>query len=279
MKRGLENTIKTNLIKSDLWTGKIKNDCLEQNVFLTIRDNRIDLYHKGGKLFGFEQNVYKTHIKYASVISKSGKDYLTEKELSDPKYLLATDFIKDYKRIKENCSNYSGLEALGVSEIYHKYSYLSDREIIVLDIEVSFSSPSQDKKQDRIDILLYDKKNKILRFVEAKHYSNNEIRSKTIPKVVSQIKRYENQIKNKNPIISEYSNYISTINNIFNLTLPIPEEMDNKVTLLIFGFDDDQKKGKLQTIIKQLHTENIKYYAVGNIESVKIESLWNQAKV
>ncbi len=82
MKRGLEETIEKNLRTSDFWTKNIENDCKDQIVFLAIRNNRIDLYHKGGRLFCFDKNGFKTHLKYASVITTSGKAYLTEAELS-----------------------------------------------------------------------------------------------------------------------------------------------------------------------------------------------------
>ena len=176
MKRRLENTIEENLKNNIFWSKIICPDCREQNAFLAIRDNRIDLYHKGGKLFSYNKNKFKTHIKYASVITKSeeDKDYISESELSNHK--LASNFEDNYSRIKENCSNYSGIEALGVSSIYHKHSYLSKNDdIVVLDIEVSFKSLSDEGKQDRIDILLFNRKTQALQFVEAKHYSNSEI--------------------------------------------------------------------------------------------------------
>ncbi len=47
MRRRLEETIEDNLRKSSLWFKKIKQDCKNQNVFLAIRDNQIDFYHKG----------------------------------------------------------------------------------------------------------------------------------------------------------------------------------------------------------------------------------------
>ena len=120
-----------------------------------------------------------------------------------------SDFKTNYPRIKENCSNYSGVEALGVSQLYHKYSYLSDSNIVVLDIEVSFQSFTDEKKQDRVDGLLYNRETQTLQFVEAKHYSNSEIRSKSKPEVIAQIKKYENQIAGKGADIKKaYSSYI-----------------------------------------------------------------------
>ena len=274
-KRKLDKAIIDILKKDILWSEKIKKDCGRQKVFLTIRDNLIDFYHKGGRLFSFGRQGFKTHLKYASVISTNGKDYLTESELSD--YKLAADFKSNYHRIKENCSNYSGIEAGGVSALYHKHSYLSDNNIIVLDIEVSFESFNEENTQDRIDILLYKKDTQTLQFVEAKHYSNKEIWSRTTPKVINQINRYESQIlERKSEILSSYKEYVKIINNIFHISLPEPTNIDDKAILLIFGFDRDQKTGRL----KKLITENSEYsgmknYSIGNIKQVVMENFWN----
>ncbi|MEZ7914018.1 hypothetical protein [Macellibacteroides fermentans] len=248
--RKLEKPAIANLTSSSLWMFHLESDCKNQNIFLAVRNNSIGIYHKGGKLFNFEKNEFKTHIKYASVIDNSEIAYLTENELSKNK--LITDFKNNYSRIKENCGLYSGIEALGVSEVYHKYSYLSRNNIVVLDIEISFEAleKTNGEKQDRIDILLYDLNTRTLKFVEAKHYSNPEIWSNGTPKVIGQIKKYETQIKtNKTEIIAAYKNYMEAINSVFDLELPLPEKVEEKVALLIFGFDNDQKNGRLQKLI------------------------------
>lgn len=248
--RKFEKPAIANLKSSTLWMSHLENDCKNQNIFLAVRNNSIGIYHKGGKLFNFEKNEFKTHIKYASVIDNSENNYLTENELS--RNTLIADFKNNYSRIKENCRLYSGIEALGVSEVYHKYSYLSRNNIVVLDIEISFEAleKTTGKKQDRIDILLYDLSTRTLKFVEAKHYSNPDIWSNNTPKVIGQIKKYETQIKtNKTEIITAYKNYIQAINFIFDLKLPLPEKVEEKVSLLIFGFDNDQKNGRLQKLI------------------------------
>lgn len=274
MKRRLEKIIKNKLIASSLWSNKIKLDCANGNVFLAIRDNRIDMYHNGGKLFGYDSSGFKTHLKYASVITTNGKDYLSESELSS--YRLASNFENNYPRIKENCSNYSGIEASGVSDLYHKHSYLSNSSVIVLDIEISFESLNKENKQDRIDILLLNKNSQTLKFVEAKHFSNKEIWSRTVPKVIGQIKRYESQLaKRKSDILSEYAEYVKAINGIFDISLPVPTDIDDKVTLLIFGFDNDQKNGRLKKLITKNPTySGIKTHSIGNIKHVVTENLW-----
>ena len=274
MKRRLEKSVLDKLSASSIWSNEIEPDCRKQDVLLTIRDNRFDMYHNGGKLFRFDNNGFKTHLKYASVITESGKDYLGESELKVCK--LASDFETNYKRIKENCSNYSGVEASGVSKIYHNHSYLSNSNVVVLDVEVSFKSLNEDKKQDRIDILLYNIETGILQFVEAKHFSNGEIWSNTTPDVLNQIKRYESQIKTrKEDILSQYVEYVRIINGLFHMLLPEPVEIEDKVTLLIFGFDNDQKKGRLKKLIEEnSEYSGTKYYSIGDIRGIVPETLW-----
>lgn len=272
--RNLEQSAIDALQRDTLWLNLLKKDCENQKLFFAIRKNNIDCYHKGGRLFHFEEKSgFKTHIKYASVIDNTDKDYLTENELA--KKTLISDFSTNFERIKENCALYSGVEAKGVSAIYHKHSYLSKSNIVVLDIEISFES-LRENNQDRIDILLFNKETKTLQFVEAKHFSNSEIWSTGTPEVIDQIKRYEEQIaKNKQLILSKYAKYIKIINKLFQISLPEPTDVENKVILLIFGFDNNQKNGRL----KELITTNPEYkakkvYAKGEVKDIKLENLW-----
>lgn len=120
------------------------------------------------------------------------------------------------------------------------------------------------------------KKSQLLQFVEAKHFSSTEIWSNTTPKVISQISRYESQLaKRKSDILSEYAEYVKDINEIFDISLPVPTDIDDKVTLLIFGFDNDQKNGRLKKLItKNPIYSGIKTYSIGNIKQVVTENLW-----
>ena len=265
MNRKVSSKIIAELLDSELWKDEIMKDCKEQKVFLAIRENQIDFYHKGGRLFNFSKDGFKTHVKYAAVIESNGKNYLTEEELGD--YNLLSDFISNYGRIKENCSKYSGEEAAGISEIYHRHSYLSKSNVVVLDIEVTFQSIDSPTKHDRIDILLYNKSTRSLQFVEAKHYTNKELWSTTVPSVIGQIQRYERQIKEKEEeILRECVENVRVLNEIFGENIPEPVNIENKVALLIFGFDSDQRAGRLKSqIIDADAYEGIKIFPIGNI--------------
>jgi len=280
-KRNLEQPIIDKLQDEDLWK-LLKVDCRNQEIFFAIRDNNIGFYHKGGRLFEFSKNGFKTHFKYASVIGKKAvkSDYLTANELG--KCELIKDFSENYGRIKENCKLYSGVEADGVSEIYHNHSYFSKENIVVLDIEVSFETMNKTygQTQDRIDILLLDKKTKTLKFVEAKHYGNSCIRSKTTPKVIEQIERYEEQIRDKEKvIIAAYQEYVKKIKEIFtNVSLPEPKNIDYKVALLIFGYNKDQEKGELKLIKEEIETNGCSVYSIGKTNSITDNTLANICK-
>ncbi len=248
-------------------------------VFPCIREGRIDFYHKGGKLFQFDRSGFKTHIKYASVIEKKKRDYLTENELDSCQ--LVSDFVKGYGRIKENCKNYSGVEGIGVSDIFRKQSYIvKNSGVVVLDIEVALRYDDPDKNYDRIDILLYNLEEKKLKFVEAKHYSNPELWTTTQASAANQIKRYEKQILLRRiEIISGYNDYITIVQKLFGASLPLVEDIDCKVPLLIFGYDSDQRSGRLKELSKDNSKfEGINLYPVGNAVNIKLDNLWVKTK-
>lgn len=293
--RNFDVTKITKLKKENLYSNYILPDILKFKIFPAIRENLMDFYYNGGRLFQYDGNDFITHIKYASAIINE-QDYIKDRNLISAKHI--PNFSIGYNRIKENCSLYSGLESKGASKIYNNYSYSKTSEdIVVIDIEVSLksidnnqiekasedledllNSELHDRRQDRIDILLYHKKLKELKFVELKHYSNKELWAKmgNSPKVCSQLKRYENQIKvNKSNIMKEYEKYIDSVNKLFNLTLPIPQNLCDNVTLLVFGYDKDQQKGKLNKLIcNNPEFKNFKTFPIGKLKNMNINSLW-----
>ncbi len=284
-KRGLKNDGTLMSDNNAKLYNLLKNDIKKGVVFSAPRNGYLNFYYKGGRLFEFRKGEFKTHIKYASVITKNKHNaltndqyYVTSADLANITFL--GDFAQDYKRIKENCALYAGDESAGVAQVYSRYSYANDlncSDVVVLDIEIAF-----DTGTDRIDLLLYDKKKRMLRFYEAKHYSNKELWSKegTKPKVIGQLTRYNNIIKNKEgEILKAYENYMLCVNSLFDLALPTPLNIDPDTVLLVFGFDQNQLQGKLKgNLIKDGSLKDIRYYAVGNIGAANIESIWHKTK-
>lgn len=278
VRRFNENLIKQ-LLEEDLYQQRLAKDVEKGNVFPAIRKNSIGFYYCGGNLFSFN-GKFQTHLKYASVLNYD-KNYITEPDLHIVKPIAT--FAEGYDRIKENCSLYSGVETASVANIYSKNSYVcSPKDTVVLDIEISFGSEDEDRNQNRIDMLLYNKIEKRLRFYEAKHFTNKEIWSQVgkKPKVVKQIERYNRQIqKDQDHILQGYKDYVDIVNELFNLNMSTPTAMDSEVVLLIFGFDRDQLQGRFKTLLKDDHSlDGIQHYAIGDESKIELGNVWRRFK-
>jgi len=280
----MNEELKKKLIEEPLYKQLLPDIKDNGEVFPAIRNEVIDFYHKGGRLFSYDKEGFKTHVKYASAYKEHPEAYITESMLGSLKQI--QNFTDGYERIKENCSLYSGVEAQGVSQIYENHSFARSKSenssVVVLDIEVSFEALEEDRLQDRIDVLLFEKEKRMLIFCEAKHFSNSEIWAEKIDniKVLKQIRRYNNQIKDKeDQIIAAYNNYTKIVKDLFQISLPEPEKICPTVPLIIFGFDRDQLKGRFKDLFKEKIESAITYYPIGNVSSIKLENLIKQCNL
>lgn len=277
------------------------NECLLRDIrngvlFPAVRKNRMDFYYMGGKLFSYNvRNGFTTHHKYASVIRSNGRrPYVTDNNL-----VAIGSFVEGYKRIKENCSLYSGVEAKGVSQVYSKFSCArsdGSERVVVLDIEVSLRRDGKSEEpepgtvkrasSDQIDLLLFDTKNRELRFFGAKDFSNREIRAlqTNAPKIEKQMKRYRGQTQNpdvREELLKGYRAHVAVINQLFEPKqyLPEPEVIDPIPRVLICGFDSSQYK-KLKYEAERLEKKPylLSVYAIGDIKGVKASALFSGGK-
>lgn len=289
-KRRLDDGTIDELLKSGLFIDRLKKDIEGGEVFPAIRDNSIDFYYRGKRLFYFDKHGFKTHVKYASVYDYD-PDYVNESSLKDMNPIKG--FSESYPRIKENCAKYTSVEPYGVSKLYRFSPFVSKpAQYVLLDVEVSLKKASDEKeaigfqypledikarsRMDRIDILLYDTKDCVLHFIEAKDFSNSEIWPKTKPRVIGQVQNYNKQlVLREEKILSAYSNYIGLMKKIFNLGLLIPRKLIHKTGLYIFGYDSYQQKSvlELKDKIKKL---GVPVCVIGNPRGIKIEKLWKE---
>lgn len=88
--------------QSSLFEQLLQDAKLEKKaVFPAIRNNRIDFYFGGGKLFSYENDDFSTHYKYASVlVPKRKSPYIKENKLKD--FRIIENYLEGYERIKEN---------------------------------------------------------------------------------------------------------------------------------------------------------------------------------
>lgn len=282
-KRNLKKDLIESLKGNELFKQKLLEDIKAGEVFPAIRNNYIDFYHKGQRLFEFKKE-FETHIKFASVFDRDIEGfYIKEQDLRNVKPIKS--FMEGYDKIKENCALYPGVEASGVSSIYSNYSYAKTNtsSIVVFDIEVSFKATDENKKTDRIDLLLMNRSNNRLRFYEAKHFSNSDLWAKDgkQPKVVKQISDYKEQLQDgkKALVLEEYHRYRRIVNDLFGLDLSSPEDIDSEIGLLIFGFDRDQLSGSLKEMQKKYKNSwDINVYSIGDVSGLNIETMWKKLK-
>lgn len=291
--RHLDQVLLDKLQREPLFTDRLAEDIKIGDVFPAVRNNRVDFYYGGGKLFSYAFYGFLTHIKYASVIT-SPRSYVREGEL--PNLSPIGSFVGVYDRIKENCALYAGMEAQGISNILKSFSRFvrgQTQTIIPLDVEICFDAADADdpfeaappkRTNDRIDMLFYDTEKKLLRFCEAKHYSNGELWSKPSnhPRVTSQLSRYTRQIsKRRDSILAQYRGYTCIINQLLGLSIPEPRTIDPEVPvfLLVFGFDRDQQKGRLsRLLLSDGSLREHHCYTIGDAGAISLENMWRRTK-
>lgn len=284
-KRNLYNKDIIERLKNDnLFKDKLLKDIQNGVVYPTIREDKLNFYYCKRLLFDYEDR-FMTNSKFAFVPKEYKPTYVADgKEVG-----AIANFYDGYENIKERAKLYASPEDKGVSNICRNGNVISNlpNGYIVLDIEVAFEKEIIENnkvtiRQNRIDILLYGIEERQLRFVEAKHFSNGEIKSTTIPNVVGQIKKYDKELEKRNDeILYVYAEYIKDLNKIFDeiMEKPItaPISVLPKCGLIIFGFDDDQKNGRLQKNIEsKIKEEGISVYSIGKESKIDIKTLYNR---
>lgn len=271
-----------NMSEEKLFKERLRDDVRQNNVFPAVREGRMDFYYKGGLLFSYDGSRFATDPKHASIINGNDRG----SHAADTSVQEANGYVEEYARIKELCSLYSNEERKSVSQLYEKYSCAKQERsdsVVVLDIEICMT---EDSGQHTIDLLLFDTESGALRFFEAKGYWNKAIRAKEgDPDIVEQMNRYKDQLNAddnvRNVMLENYRAHRDIINQLFEPKpeLPMPKFVDPIPRLLIFGFDEDQRRGKLKGEIEILEgnpdNPDMFVYAIGDIERVELGDMFS----
>jgi hypothetical protein len=253
--------------------------------------------------------VPKTHFKYLVRQKQDYIRLQPDSQFApDPKAFMWSEYKSPatLKDMLKAASVYAGPEKMGLHALIK--NSLSDK-VRVIDVEVSFTrdeegdTPSEDwtaptRHLDRIDVVTQEERDGSTCFVfhEAKHFTNKELRasSKSTPPVVEQIERYRRAIqKHKAGIERTYKKVLFDQDAITSLAQKvsvkgydrkeriqdcpaIPSsshtfQVDPDPRLIIFGFDQDQKKGEIwNKHYDRLHGEFcLTVYAAGDPKSAK----------
>ena len=247
---------------------------LDKELLIAIRKERIHVYFQGNRLceLTYDKNgnvVGETMYKFLlnPALLQKNFTFINGKCISPtPPNLLTTSYT-DLQLIKNAMSVYYGEEKNGVHEI-------SISVPNVLDVEITFEKdpilPKTRKSTDRVDFLRLEKQDGQLKlvFYEAKLFTNKEIRKPkgVQPPVINQLDDYIKALTKHGPDILD--SYTLVCKNKQDLGLLKSKDLANLISskssfsidniprLVIFGFDEDQRTGKIHTE----HLENLRLY-------------------
>ncbi|MYB37233.1 MAG: hypothetical protein F4Y26_07590 [Gammaproteobacteria bacterium] len=290
-KRGLKDDFVSKLNElygEGTWWKEMVNDA---DTFVAIRDNYVNVYYRGASLARVEPSAdgVKAHVHYKYLldpapwrddeyvrVDKEGEiDWGRLGQKSFP-----ADSI-DVRALKAVAGNYAGEEKTGV----HKIAVIPDNAVV--DVEIAISDGSRARRVD-IAALVYAGDVVEVRFFEAKAFSNSELRAKGIPDVVEQIEAYGKLLnENRDEVVRSYRTVCDNLANLKGLYLSGPRQalinavvhaekplvLDEEPWLVVFGFDDDQRRGRLERELKKLgEVHKLKAVARGDAKNVRLTS-------
>ena len=107
-------------------------------------------------------------------------------------------------------------------------------DYIVLDIEIRTNIGDAKK----CDMILLDKKNSDLLFVEGKVFSDSRLYGSSNIEVISQVENYNHKATTyQKDIVMQYQNYIKIVNDLFQTNFPTPQTLQPKAKLLVYQCD------------------------------------------
>ena len=235
----------------------------DPSLVIAVRDKSLNVYYRGQSLARvFVQTgrvMAEVHLKY--LVDPATQRYATVDEAgrirdqNDHREIVIPTIgsFSDVRRLKAAASLYAGLEKEGVHELVRANTS-------VIDVEIAVSVPSKDGRTvaRRIDLALIaeGQDGPVLRFVEAKHFSNTELRARghVIPAVqqvvdyAAALRRHEAQVRASYQRVAE--NVLSLEGAAFAsrrsdalLAAKHGITVDPEPSLIVYGFDRDQRDG------------------------------------
>ena len=235
----------------------------DRETFVAIRENYVNVYYRGCSLLELRLGREK------QLVGSANYKYLLDPRLDDEnievvggepqfrKYGDRTFFVKDIASVddlKRAARPYAEEEKKGVHAIILK------NPGVVLDVEIAISDG---RTARRIDLAAMHRVNGGIqvKFYEAKHFSNRELRAKGgDPQVIGQIRAYQQLLsKHRADIPKSYRNVCCNLYQLHGIAERHPErhglleeivggraelDISTEPCLLVFGFDADQKDGK-----------------------------------
>ena len=239
------------------WWRKMVDD---KDVFILIRNNRLHVLANGGLFLqvGVDSRgglKCQTHEEFLSLRSeKNSYVQLTDNETAPIQRVEGLKGLAEhYPKVKRRIKLFSGREKQVVQDLALQFSQIIDLEI---GLEGDKKEEASRKGAQRVDMAGISDNGELV-FFEVKLFDNSEIRSKTKPKVVGQLKKYDRLLnKYRSQILEGYEEqfkmYSLLKGRFFKNRMPKTKrpELYSNVRLIVTDFDGSQKKFLLPDILK-----------------------------
>ena len=260
-------------------------DMLKGEVFATIRDRCVEFFYGGFPLFTYD-GTFKACLLEAFVpqvndelsgefleVENSG-DFVNVDETTLACMKQHMNFKDAYEQIKMR-RLYAGEEGPNLTEFY-KFSFAAYpcEWYFVLDTAIELDSTWE----DWIALLLMDAHTGKLLFCASQFYSHMRMTAEEeAADWMERLERYRARIaKQRKVIIEQYGVYVRAMQALTSIEIPAPTCLCDDCGLLIYGFDEDQKNGKLKKITDSLTKMGWLVYAVEDVGDVDPETLFTQ---
>lgn len=264
--RGLRDdfieALKSNYSKSESWWRPFLNN---KESVIAIRKNYLNVYYRGASLLELRQSSDKTivgSIDYKYLLRPKLERRREYVAIVDGKPCIPEDaFMKDLNGseghitdLQKAAKPYTDAEKTGVHHILQGNPN-------ILDVEIKLSS-------GRLDFAAVQEADLAILFYEAKTFANL-IKNET--KVVEQMERYTHLLEEcRSDIVRSYGRVCKNLYELYGLTQRHPKHhkflgrilnrttdlhVDVQPILVVFGFDNDQKKGRLTQLRNRLEAK------------------------
>ena len=248
--------------KGGWWTG-FAND---QDVFLAIPENYVNVYYRGCSLLRLKWKagviIGEIHYKYLlnpSISNPYVKIVHEQIKLTDDMKSLFLNSLNNISDLKKAAEPYAGTEKKGVHDILASNPN-------ILDVEIAFGNAGSDESgpsAPRMDFaaIQHSGENVRIVFFEARRFDNKALRASgnAKPDVVRQIEIYSRKLnENRDAVIESYRRVCGNLRSLRGVAQRHPDRhamlegiedgsrtllVDENPVLIVFGFDEDQKNG------------------------------------
>jgi len=246
------------LREEPLFIQRLLPDILEGEVIPSIGHRGVVYFYYWGRFLFSYDGAFKTSLRTV-VLSQAEDEHEHVDETALAGMKLRANFLDDYEEIKAYCARKSWRRRTDIDFFWPWISFAakarSRYSLLDLDVELDsemWEEPWWDIYAD--DMVLMDAKKERLLFCMWKHYGDMEgSPDYEAGNIAGQLAYRRDLIAGqRDAILDWYGEYTRAMEALLGIAVPAPICVCDDCGLVIHGFDEDQRNGKLKKILDSL---------------------------